>query len=251
MQDYYIGDGKINCGGHIREATREELIGFLNDASENRTADNAVYAAHVLKLNKANDDLKTLAEKYKDFFNRYNGADASSIPSTLSLNYKGNGYIEAGTELIKMSPSFLMQFLELTLKLYSNQTQELKHTLDELKQTKKELANTFSKLVDADETQCRALEVCLSTEKKTDNDFLIAVVEFPLEAPNEIGWSYKCKGQPRILVGVALDDDAWSFTRLTTYEKQAIGRQFEIDRLQLNKYYWCGLSYDPSSVKPS
>lgn len=251
MQDYYIGDGKINCGGHVREATREELIGFLNDASENRTADNAIYAAHVLKLNKAIDDLKAVAEKYKDFFNRYNGTDSSSIPSTLSLFYKGKGYIEVGGEIIKMSPSFVIEYLELTLKNYNNQTQELKSLQVELKQTKKELASTFSKLVDADETQCRALEVCLSTEKKTDNDFLIVVVEFPLDAPNEIGWSYNCKGQPRILVGVALDGHGWSFTRLTTYEKQAIGRQFEIDRLELNKYYWCGLSYDPSSVNPT
>lgn len=245
MQTYYIGNGKVTEGGHEREATREELIEFLRAGSEDRARDTENHRQMIEKINeRTQNELTALRNFYAD----NNGAVSKDFPQTLYHRYLGNGEMQIGDVRVKMSRQFLIEHLATVYRLLDTGHEEVKKLEEKLQLAKIELATYFRKSVENSETECRNIEVVLREEKKYETDFLVVVYDFPVDAPNEVGWSTNVTSPISAIAGVRMYKGGWGFVSLNNYEKQAIGKFFDECKMQRGKWYWCSMSYYPDSA---
>lgn len=245
MQTYYIGNGKVTEGGHDREATREELIEFLRAGSEDRVRDTENHRQMIEKINERTQNELTVL---RNFYAENSGAVSKDFPQTLSYKYLGNGEMQIGDVRVKMSRQFLIEHLNTTNRLLDTGCEEVKKLEEKLQLAKIELATYFRKSVENNETECRNIEVVLCEEKKYETDFLVVVFDFPVDAPNEVGWSTNVPSPIAGIAGVRMYKCGWGFVNLSNYEKQAIGKFFDECKMQRGKWYWCSMSYYPDSA---
>lgn len=226
----YNGDGQVtDQNGVTREATVAEMTYFLKHQQEENEKVIAARDSKVAQLAKE-------IERRNQYHFQNEGPNDMAFPASLERTYLGDGIMRIGECVLNMSREFLIGWLD-------KQVMVEKRLWAENQKLKLEVFNTFRDLIAASPTQNRTLEIFLGTERATDKDFLIALVNLDIPPPNEIGWGDHIAQPVCAVVAANMYGSAWGFAHLSAYEKNAIVHQHEHLKLERNRWYWCSLAY--------